>query len=212
MARRDAIGSLWRAASIVVLGGVVVGACGGDDDVTESGDGGVELDAELAVEFERVGESLRMAWTVTNTSGEELVVFDNRRPDESPDAERYGAYVTAGEGDTVEISRRLFPVPDDLEGVAAYGLTASTLAPDGTASGKEIALLPLEYAPAASKGGGDPLPDDPKQVIFCLGVGAAADFPASTSASVPEGYRFARHSSANVERQSVLCSEPFALG
>jgi hypothetical protein len=63
-------------------------------------------------------------------------VFDDRRPDESPNAERYGAFVTAGHDDgTVEVARRLFPVPDDLEGVAA-----STLPTGATAEGREIVL------------------------------------------------------------------------
>jgi hypothetical protein len=70
--------------------------------------------------------SLRIAWTVTNASGGDLVVFDDRRPDEAAGSERYGAFVTAGHDDaTVEVARRLFPVPDDLEGVRAYGVNAT---------------------------------------------------------------------------------------
>ena len=89
-----------------------------------------------------------------------------------------GAYVTGGDGSDLgggdgvaEISRRLFPVPDDLEGVQQYGTNASELAPGATASQTENVSLPLEDAPAASEGGGDELPDDPSEAVFCLGVG-----------------------------------------
>jgi hypothetical protein len=77
-----------------------------------------------------------------------------------------------------------------------------------TAEGREIVLLPLAYAPAAPEGGGDPLPDDPARVVFCVGVARAADFPPSGG---PEGYRFALHNADNVSRQSLLCSDPFDL-
>ena len=202
-------------AILVVTGALAtIAGCGGDD---EAGGGGTEVTtgpapAELDAEITTVGSSLRIAWRVTNTADGDLVVFDGRRPDEAPGSERTGAFVTAGQDDaTVEVARRLFPVPDDLEGVQAYGVTASLLPAGSTADGREMVLLPLDYAPAASEGGGEPLPDRPDRVVFCVGVAPAEDFPASTSPGVPEDYRFARHSAANVDRQTLLCSEPFDL-
>lgn len=205
-------------SGVLALGIAGLVACGSDDDDTPGSDDsdnvtGPEepVDAELDATVERVGSSLRIAWTVTNNSGEELVVFDNRRPDETGDTERYGSYVVGRDDGSVEISRRLFPVPEDLEGVQAYGVTASLLAAESEASGREIVLLPPEYAPAAPEGGGDPLPDDPEEAVFCLGVAPADEFPASASESAPEGYRFAQHSPGNVGLQTVLCSDPFEL-
>jgi hypothetical protein len=190
--------------------------CGGDDEPdADSGTTEVTTGAApgvLEAEITTVGSSLRISWRVTNAAGGDLVVFDNRRPDEPPGTERLGAFVTAGLGDaTVEVARRLFPVPDDLEGVQAYGVTASTLPAGATAEGREMVPLPLAYTPAAPEGGGDPLPDRPAEVVFCVGIAPAEDFPASTSPGVPEGYRFARHSAANVARQTLLCSDPFDL-
>jgi hypothetical protein len=209
-------------ATLVVAGLLATAAgCGGDDEpgttTGAGGDRGTEVTtgpapAVLEAEMTTAGSSLRIAWRVTNTSDGELVVFDNRRPDQPPGAERQGAFVTEGQGDaTVEVGRRLFPVPDDLEGVQAYGVTASTLPAGATAEGREIVPLPLTYTPAAPEGGGDPLPDRPARVVFCVGVAPAEDFPPSTSPGVPEGYRFARHSTANVARQALLCSDPFDL-
>lgn len=206
-------------ATLVAAGVLATAAgCGGDDEpgttsggttvTTTTGPAPGVLDAEITT----VGSSLRISWRVTNTAGGDLVVFDNRRPDEAPGAERLGAFVTAGEGAaTVEVARRLFPVPDDLEGVQVYGVTASALPAGATTEGREMVPLPLTYTPAASEGGGDPLPDRPARVVFCVGVAPAEDFPASTSPGVPEGYRFARHSPANVAQQALLCSDPFDL-
>jgi hypothetical protein len=209
--RRVFLATVVAAALVATAAG-----CGGDDEPGEGG-GGTEvttgsapgvLDAEITT----VGSSLRISWRVTNEADGELVVFDDRRPDVPPDAERLGAFVTAGQGDaTVEVARRLFPVPDDLEGVQAYGVTASALAAGATAEGREMVPLPLAYTPAAPEGGGDPLPEQPDRVVFCVGVAPAEDFPPSTSPGVPEGYRFARHSAANVAHQTLLCSDPFDL-
>ncbi len=218
--RRDSPGRTARLLAGVAVAGVLVAACGaaGEPEAAGSGTGRGEVSVSstpepapgvLDAEITTVGSSLRIAWSVTNVSGGDLVVFDDRRPDESPNAERYGAFVTAGHEDgTVEVARRLFPVPDDLEGVQAYGVAASTLPAGAKAEGREIVLLPLAYAPAAPAGGGDPLPDDPARVVFCVGVAPAADFPPSGQ---PEGYRFAVHNAGNVSRQSLLCSDPFDL-
>jgi hypothetical protein len=162
----------------------------------------------LEASFGVVGSSLRIRWSVINPSGGDLVVFDDRRPDEAAGSERYGAFVIAGhDAGTVEVSRRLFPVPEGLEGVRAHGVTASTLPVGARAEGREIVLLPRSYAPAAPEGGGDPLPERPARVVFRVGVAPAADFPPSS----PDGYRFARHPADNVSRQSLLCRDPFDL-
>jgi hypothetical protein len=221
MARRDAA-RVWArvVAAAVGAGLLMAAACGpgespdaGPDDPGTASDAGTStapqsapgvLDASITT----VGSSLRIAWTVTNASGADLVVFDDRRPDEAAGTERYGAFVTAGHDDaTVEVARRLFPVPDDLEGVRAYGVNANPLPAGASAEGREIVKLPLAYAPAAPEGGGDPLPADPARVVFCVGVAPAADFPPTP----PDDYRFAVHNAGNVSRQSLLCSDPFDL-
>jgi hypothetical protein len=219
---RSQLGRRAVLATLVVAGMLVTAAgCGGDDEPgTTAGGGGGEgtevttdpAPGVLEADITTVGSSLRISWRVTNAAEGDLVVFDNRRPDEPPGAERLGAFVTAGQGDaTVEVARRLFPVPDDLEGVQAYGVTASALPAGATTEGQEMVPLPLAYTPAAPDGGGGPLPDRPARVVFCVGVAPAEDFPASRAPGVPEGYRFARHSPANVARQTLLCSDSFDL-
>ena len=219
--RRDAPGRPARGVVITTLvASLMAAACGpGESPDAGPGDRGTASDpgtstsppsapGVLDASITTVGSSLRIAWTVTNASGADLVVFDDRRPDEAAGTERYGAFVTAGHDDaTVEVARRLFPVPDDLEGVRAYGVNASPLPAGASAEGREIVKLPLSYAPAAPVGGGDPLPADPARVVFCVGVAPAAGFPPTP----PDDHRFARHSADNVSRQSLLCSDPFDL-
>src|SRR5262245_44804140 len=116
------------AVRALVALSLALAACG--PGPTRSGDLAASTEPEAApgvldADSPAVGSSLRISWTVTNASGGDLVVFDDRRPDEPDGSERYGAFVTAGHEDaTVEVSRRLFPVPDDLEGVQAYGVAA----------------------------------------------------------------------------------------
>ncbi len=141
----------------------VTAACGGggDGDDDDPGDTAPAVDARLDVDVERVDTAVHVAWTVTNNGDEPLLVFDNRRGDEAEGELLQGAYVTGGDdGDRVEVSRRVFPVPDDLEGAQDYVVTAGELAPGASESYVDNVAVPPRYAPAASEGGGAPLPDD----------------------------------------------------
>lgn len=91
MARRDTQGFRARVAAAVGAGLVMAAACGpaeapdaGPADRGTGSDAGTStapqsargvLDASITT----VGSSLRIAWTVTNASGGDLVVFDDRR-------------------------------------------------------------------------------------------------------------------------------------
>lgn len=196
-----------------------VAACGSDDaDGNDAGDDGVShdppaVDARLDVEFERRDAGLRISWTVTNDGDHPLLVFDNFRGDEAPGAVVQGAYVTGGvdrRDDAVEVSRRVFPVPGDVEGVQQYGLNASELGAGASAAAVENVPLPLAYRPAASEGGGDPLPDDPTRAVFCLGVAPIDAVEARALAGAP-GHSFVAHTEANAAQQTLLCSDPFDL-
>ena len=204
---------------LTVLVGAAVGGCGSDDDEGDSADVAQPdppADASLHVDVERVDAGLRITWTVTNDGDVPLLVFDGLDGDEAPGEPVQGAYVTGGDGSDVgggngvaEISRRLFPVPDDLEGVQQYGTNASELARGASASQTENVSLPLEHAPAASEGGGEALPDDPSEAVFCLGVGPEDDLDASSN--VTPGHWFVPHGEANTAHQTLLCSDPFEV-
>lgn len=194
-------------------------ACGSDDaDGTDDGGDGVShdpppVDARLDVQVDRRDAGLRISWTVTNDGDRPLLVFDAFRGDEAPGEVVQGAYVTGGvdRGDEVaEISRRLFPVPGDVEGVQQYGLNASELAAGASAAAVENVPLPLAHRPAAPEGGGDPLPDDPTRAVFCLGVAPADAVEARALAGAP-GHSFVAHTEANAAQQTLLCSDPFDL-
>jgi hypothetical protein len=208
--------ALSTVAAVLALGPA---ACGSDDadGTTEGGDrvshDPPAVDARLDVEVDRRDAGLRISWTVTNDGARPLLVFDNFRGDEEPGAVVQGAYVTGGVDrgdDAAEVSRRLFPVPGDVEGVQQYGLNASELAAGASAAAVENVPLPLAYRPAAPEGGGDPLPGDPTQAVFCLGVAPADEVEARALAGAP-GHSFVAHTEANAGQQTLLCSDPFDL-
>ncbi len=216
--------ALAGAVTLSVLVGAAVSGCGSDDG-DDSGDGEDAADvsrpdppaeASLDVDVERVDAGLRITWTVTNDGDVPLLVFDGLDGDEAPGEPVQGAYVTGGDGSglggddgVAEISRRLFPVPDDLEGVQQYGTNASELGPGATASQTENVSLPLDDAPAAPEGGGEALPEDPSEAVFCLGVGPQDELDASSN--VTPGRWFVPHGEANTAHQTLLCSDPFEV-
>jgi hypothetical protein len=192
----------------------VTAACGGggDGDDDDPGDTAPAVDARLDVDVERVDTAVHVAWTVTNHGDEPLLVFDNRRGDEAEGELLQAAYVTGGDdGDRVEVSRRVFPVPDDLEGAQDYVVTAGELAPGASESYVDNVAVPPRYAPAASEGGGAPLPDDATTAVFCVGV-APVDAVAPAVPLVAAPGRFSvPHSEDNAAAQTLLCSDPFDL-
>jgi hypothetical protein len=210
------------AALLLLVPFLVIGGCGSDDDTGgdtggdtgSAGDTGLD-DGGLDVEVERLDAGLRITWTLSNDGNAPLLVFDDFRGDEAPGEPVQGAFVTGGEGDgrgdgVVEVARRLFPVPGDLEGVQQYGVSASELAPGANATATENVVLPFSYHPAAPQGGGAELPDEPAQVVFCIGIGEPGAVDASEM-SGSAGRWFVPHNEANAARQTLLCSEPFDL-
>ena len=222
--RRPTLATVASVAVPVLVGAGLLAACGDDDTDTGGGTEGDDVpgadppaDASLEVDVERVDTGVRIAWTVTNDGDVPLLLFDGLDGDEQPGGIVQDPYVTGGDGSdrgggdgVAEISRRLFPVPDDLEGVQEYGTNARELAPGASASQTESVTVPLEDAPAASEGGGDDLPDDPDQAVFCLGVGPVDELDASPPAE-SGGAWFVPHGEANMAHQTLLCSDPFDL-
>jgi hypothetical protein len=217
-------GGLVLAVAVAVGAGALTG-CGdddepADDDPVEAGrPGDVEdgqpaepAEAELTVDVEQVGSSLRIGWTVTNEGDATLLVFDGRQADDSPDDELADAYVTGRDGDTVEVARRVFPVPGGVEVDATMpGTLAVELAAGQSTSGRELVILPAEYQPAAPDGGGDPPPDDPSAAVFCVGVGPLDALDTSRSPADGPGHWFVPHSEPNAARQTLLCGDPVDL-
>jgi hypothetical protein len=69
--------------------------------------------------------------------------------------------------------------------------------------------LPLEAAPAASEGGGEALPADPTEAVFCVGVGPQDEVDATENAT--PGHWFVPHGEANTAHQTLLCNDPFEV-
>jgi hypothetical protein len=193
-------------AALALAVALAASACGGDDGDETSGEAPA-ADASLDVAVEPVDAGVRISWTVTNDGEGPLLVFDNLRGDEAADEPLQGAYVTGGDGGVVEVSRRLFPVPDDLEGVQDYTVTAGDLGARGRETRTDSVTVPFTYAPAAPEGGGDELPEDVDRAVFCLGVAP----PGAIEGAHPLGPgRWAvPHSEANAAGPPLLCSDPF---
>ena len=205
------------AALAVAVGAGALTGCGDDDadaggrDPSRSRGAARPADAALTVQIDRVGESLRIGWSVTNDGDADLVLFDGRQADDAPDADMVGAYVTAGNDAGVEIARRVFPVPDGVEVDGAMpGTTGVRLRPGDVASGRELVVLPPEYLPAAPAGGGEPPPGDATSAVFCMGVGPLDALDARPSADASDRY-FVRHSESNADQQTLLCGDPVEL-
>lgn len=207
-ARARVPGAPVAALALAVV--LAASACGGDGDDGPGGDAPA-AEASLDVTVEPVDAGVRISWTVTNDGDEPLLVVDNLRGDEAADEPLQGAYVTGGDGGRedgmVEVSRRLFPVPDDVEGVQDYTVTAGDLGPRGRETRTDSVTVPFTYAPAAPEGGGDELPEDADRAVFCLGVAS----PGAIEGARPLGQgRWAvPHSEENAAGQTLLCSEPF---
>jgi hypothetical protein len=204
-------------ALALVVTVAALGACGSDDaDGDAVGADADPAEARVDVEVGHVDAGLRITWTVTNDGDTPLLVFDNLRGDEQPGHPVQGAFVTGGDGrpargaGVVEVSRRVFPVPADVEGVQVPTVTAVELAPGASATATENVPLPFAYRPAAPRGGGEPLPGAARSAVFCIGVGPAAGLDASPLAAAP-GRWSVRHSEANAAQQTLLCSDPFDI-
>ena len=202
-----------RVVAFVLLISIVgwLAACGSE------GTGTLKVDApktSFEAELSRVDQSLRVRWSVTNTDDQPILAFDRILPGDGvfdPDAGN-GAYVTAWLGGTVEIAMRAFAVPKGTEGYAPYEFTTTRLAPGASTGGNLIVLLPFRYQqPAASiKGGDDPLRDNPKRAVFCLGVMKADD--AHLRSTGDSEHPVLPHTQWVADAQTLLCGNPIRLG
>ncbi|MGH3925167.1 MAG: hypothetical protein ACRDTT_20290 [Pseudonocardiaceae bacterium] len=202
-----------RPAAVALMLTVSIGgwlaACGSGGTGTPKSDAPkTNFEAKLS----RVEESLRIHWSITNTDDQPILVFNRIRPGDGvfdPDAGN-GAYVTGRSDGTVEIAMRAFPVPPGTEGVVPYEFITTRLAPGASTGGDLIVLQPFRYRPAAPvEGGGDPLPDNPEQAVFCLGI-MAADGDLSSRSGDPE-HPVLPHNQQIVDAQTLLCSDPVPL-
>lgn len=200
-----------RSVTVTFVIGVLTGSClaacdSGDAPKTDAPKTSFETEAS------RVGNSLRIHWSVTNTADKPILAFDRIPPDDGiydPHTHN-GAYIISRSDGTVEIAMRAFPVPEDTEGAVPYDFTTTRLAPGASTSGDFIVLLPLRYRPAAAvPEGGAPLPDNPKRAVFCLGV-ITADNKLIGQAKDPT-HPVLPHNRQIADTQTLLCGGPIAL-
>src|SRR5262249_18698976 len=134
--------------------------------------------------------SLAIDYHVVNTDHVPVVLFTGvpaRETPERPTVDPNAVYVTAS-GATVEVSKRLFPVPDGVH-PAAYATVRGVVVAPGAAFAEHVVVpLPLQVrVPYAAAMKHPPtLPDSVRTVRFCVGA-ARQDQVHPVPADSPDG-------------------------
>lgn len=170
----------------------------------------------------RDGDRLRITYELRNRGATPVLVFDGVPEADGPGKQRVdpqAVYVTARGGDTVEVAKRVFAVPDGLN-PEAYARLRATVLPAGDAVAEQLTvpLPPRARHPYRD----DDLPGRVTQVVFCVGAAPAAAVTqkrpatestgAAPSATANGGERYwVSHERANADVQHLFCSEPHRL-
>ncbi|GAA0796313.1 hypothetical protein [Spirilliplanes yamanashiensis] len=217
-------------AALLALAAVLgAAACTADDRHTLPDPAGPPVAATLTTTFTRAPGHLTWAWTLRNDEPRDIAVFSGTMAgdDGSGSSADEGAWVVPRDSRTVEVSQRLLgPAPN--VGLARYHSQYGTVLATGTeVSGTATVRLPLRlshpyasaFEPALA------LPDEPDRVIFCVGVGRAADHqpmsrPSASAApglytaadgTAPAHARKALYLLGQNDRQHLVCARPEEL-
>lgn len=157
----------------------------------------------FTAELTATPESLTWEYSLRNDGTTAVAVFngpDRAAPDDDPPV-----WVVNAGGGRVEVSQRLHDLPEGVLAAEPYYVGGSTLEPGESLTGRASVALPLRlhypYASVADEGYAPP--DDPKDVIFCLGV---MERPAGA-----EPVEWFAHDAWATGMQHRVCSEPHPL-
>jgi hypothetical protein len=186
------------------------------------------LRVALEASFERLGAALTVDYTVVNDEPVPVVVFNGvpgKETTSSPRPDPDAVYVTAGDDGTVELAKRLFPVPAGVDPAAHFLLRGTVLAPGARLSERVTVPLPLRprvpYGGAMSKP--PSLPDPVRRVRFCVGsahpdaLHPVPDSPIPSNSPVPSSSAGAdprpiyAHAAGVDAVQHLACSSSYDL-
>ena len=183
-------------------------ACSGNPPMTPEGP---DLKATLKATPARSDKLLSWTYTLRNDEKAPIAVFNGTWGDNKPD-DLPVVWVVGRSGGTVEVSERLFAPPENVGLARDYTQYGTILAPGAQLTGTADVSLPLRLSHPYDEAFDPPLsfPNDPDEVIFCLGIARAADVGPEppVTAGAPPLYR---HSQSTVDREHLVCALPLRL-
>ena len=167
---------------------------------------------DITASVQPAGQALRVTYRLVNREDADLYVLNRVFPENDPfrlESEPGQVYVTGRDGHTVEISKRAFDVPPNMNADAPAVVGATRLSPGEAVDETFTVPLPLvRRHPYGNAGQGViSLPDPVEAVVFCVGV--VRDEP-ETTPGLPNELLF-DHGSWTTLAQHVFCSEPTQL-
>ena len=192
-------------------------ACTGDDRSTAAG--GPDLAATLTAQPAVTAERITWTYTLRNDEAAPIAVFNGAWGDDPPDAGPV-SWVVAGPDDTIEVSQRVFAPPPGVGLARDFMQYGTVLQPGATLTGTAMASRPFRVNHPYGSIFEPPLklPEDPSEVVLCVGIARAADVPSEpvptpTGASpAPAGpLTYYRHSQSTVDREHLVCAPPLDL-
>jgi hypothetical protein len=168
---------------------------------------GPDLKTTLDAKLTRTPTRLTWTYTLRNDESSPIVVVNGPLADQ-PDAGPQ-VWITGRDDDTVEVAYRLLAPPEGVSVARPIDQAGTVVAPGATITGKAEVALPLEVRHPYA-GAFDPpmkLPDDPQNLIFCVGVALASEVPPQPQPSSTAGAVYA-HTSSAAAHQHLACTDP----
>jgi hypothetical protein len=173
----------------------------------------------LQATFEHTGNALVVDYQFANDGSVPVVVFNGvptKETTSTPKTDPNAVYVTASADGTVDLAKRLFPVPAGVDPAARFLMRGSIVAAGARLHERVIVPLPpLARQPYAGASGprGAALPSPVRRVRFCLGTARQdAVRPVPSSSGDPDPAPIYPHAAGVEAYQSVVCSPPYDLG
>lgn len=193
-------------ASLLTAGGLVMSGCAkapeGEREIE-----GVRFESEIAT----AGDSLQISYRVVNDADIDVYVVDSVPTYANGALQPASAdtvYVLGSGGSRAEVSKRVFPVPDDTSFAQMPAVGWVRLAAGEEMERDVRVSLPLEaYRPFDDDSAPD-LPDPVDEVIFCVGVLDLRDLYPD---GVPAEVTGLAHSDSAAESQQIFCSDPASV-
>ncbi|MEO3746940.1 hypothetical protein [Plantactinospora sp. B5E13] len=163
------IKKLLLAGGAAALGVVTLAGCGADayvDFEPEWTPTGARPEVNFDATVTPRGEALNIRYTLRNQGAEPIVGYVGVERDAASHAD--DVYVTARQDGTVEVAKRTFAIPPNVN-ADAVGTIEGVVIPPGEGFTEEFAV-PLPLAGDRPYVSEVKLPEPVREVVFCLGV------------------------------------------
>jgi hypothetical protein len=166
--------------------------------------------------FARMGSALVIDYQVANDDTVPIVVFNGvpaKDTVSAPKSDPNAVYVTASSGGTVDLAKRLFPVPSGVDPAARFLMRGTLVEPGARFAERVIvALPPRARVPYVDAAAAPALPDPVRRVRFCLGgARQSAVRPVPPDSGDADPHPIYPHAAGVDAYQSVVCSAPYDL-